>query len=53
MPCELSVPSFNKTICGSVLFFKQQKKKKKKIYDEYDDEYDTQKEENECMCENK
>ena len=53
LPCEVSVPSFNKTICGSVLFFKQQKKKKKKIYDEYDDEYDTQKEENECMCENK
>ena len=53
LPCEVSVPSFNKTICGSVLFFKQQQKKKKKIYDEYDDEYDTQKEENECMCENK
>lgn len=46
LPCEVSVPSFNKTICGSVLFFKQQqKKKKKKIYDEYN----TQKEENKCM----
>jgi hypothetical protein len=21
LPCEVSVPSFNKTICGSVLFF--------------------------------
>lgn len=53
LPCEVSVPSFNKTICGSVLFFKQQQKKKKKIYDEYDDEYNTQKEENKCMYENK
>ena len=24
LPCEVSVPSFNKTICGSVLFFKQE-----------------------------
>jgi len=55
LPCEVSVPSFNKTICGSVFFFKQQQqqKKKKKIYVEYDDEYNTQKEENDSMYENK